>query len=378
MDRELKYYYNLYMHMRLDDDDDDSKKGASLKYRLPYALCKQKGINAEGMTPREAWNALWDKDCTDGNYMFWRINRNRKLKGHGVSSVGFNATESTKCLKPTKMDTSIKTLKNLSKAQDGFRKLKDNDYARAIYQETTEEERKLLQKNLKQMFDDNDFCRNVGVKRLGLMLTQGFKNQFQTKRSAGSYSPNTRRFASDRLFGTGYKVEPSEYEKYGYLGKIGDYEACFGYNLEHYGDVTVCFKKDIRNRTTYTLGDSLNGEAPAGCVGDNPTLDGMAHALHSNINGDYVKGLKKDLDKYKNPIDPKQFVKNYSYVELQYHGDVGASDIDRIQFRDKEAARTALGTMSKKARKTIQDNGIKIGYFDDNKKYVEVDDIENL
>lgn len=40
-------------------DYDDDEKGNNWKYRLPYALCKQKGIVLpDWATPRDAWNAL--------------------------------------------------------------------------------------------------------------------------------------------------------------------------------------------------------------------------------------------------------------------------------------------------------------------------------
>ena len=45
---------------------------------------------------------------------------------------------------------------------------------------------------------------------------------------------------------------------------------------------------------------------------------------------------------------------------------------------DASTARDTFGKMSKKAKSVIKDNNIKVGYFDDNRKYVEVDDIDNI
>ena len=39
--------------------DKDEESGGSAKYRLPFALCKARGIHVpEGATPRDAWNLL--------------------------------------------------------------------------------------------------------------------------------------------------------------------------------------------------------------------------------------------------------------------------------------------------------------------------------
>lgn len=52
------------LNIRLDADDEEQpkpKKHSALSTRLPYALCKETGINTEGMTPREAWEAYEGK-----------------------------------------------------------------------------------------------------------------------------------------------------------------------------------------------------------------------------------------------------------------------------------------------------------------------------
>jgi hypothetical protein len=44
----------------MDDDDDDSHNTGSM-YKIPYGLCSNEGIDTEGMTPTEAWEAYQAK-----------------------------------------------------------------------------------------------------------------------------------------------------------------------------------------------------------------------------------------------------------------------------------------------------------------------------
>jgi hypothetical protein len=63
----------------LDNDEDE---GGNHKYRLPYALCKARGIHVpEGATPRDAWNLLKGMDVNpDKEYkrMYDRLNAKKK------------------------------------------------------------------------------------------------------------------------------------------------------------------------------------------------------------------------------------------------------------------------------------------------------------
>jgi len=51
------------LNIRLDAEDEEAKpkKHSALSTRLPYALCKEAGIDTEGMTPSEAWEAYEGK-----------------------------------------------------------------------------------------------------------------------------------------------------------------------------------------------------------------------------------------------------------------------------------------------------------------------------
>lgn len=44
-----------------DNEEEPSKRHTALSVRLPFALCKEEGIDTDGMTPREAWEAYKEK-----------------------------------------------------------------------------------------------------------------------------------------------------------------------------------------------------------------------------------------------------------------------------------------------------------------------------
>ena len=60
------------------DKDEESKGNA--KYRLPFALCKQRGIQLpDWATPRDAWNALKDKLGVEPEEVYKELNEENKV-----------------------------------------------------------------------------------------------------------------------------------------------------------------------------------------------------------------------------------------------------------------------------------------------------------
>lgn len=72
----------------LDHDEDE---GGNHKYRLPYALCKARGIHVpEGATPRDAWNLLKGMDVNpDKEYkkMYDRLRAKKKRKENSIKKA---------------------------------------------------------------------------------------------------------------------------------------------------------------------------------------------------------------------------------------------------------------------------------------------------
>ena len=195
---------------------------------------------------------------------------------------------------------------------------------------------KAVENGMKRLIDENEFCMNRKGTTLKRFFESGFKNQIEvfeseSKTSAHYENPDERRKASQRLFGTPLNSDADSYEKYGYLGNPWSYDGDYG---STYGDVVFVFDKDkIRNRTTYTLGDSLgpsvNRGMVAGSCGEQPSFEGWYCSKPSAKAISMLKEgakLSQILSFTKNP-----------YVELQYHGELTMSDVKCIVFRSEMA-----------------------------------------
>ena len=138
----------------------------------------------------------------------------------------------------------------------------------------------------------------------------------------------------------------------------------------------------MKDRTTYTYGDSLNTRrhlASAGYAGDKPTIEGMS-ALDSDY---YVKNALNAYRRYKNgEIDYNEMFQdirsgaNNGYIELQFHGPVTVEDIEKVSFNKKKDLESAFGKMSDSRRKKVisllRQHGIQMVYREN--RYAEFQD----
>jgi hypothetical protein len=184
------------------------------------------------------------------------------------------------------------------------------------------------------LFDKNDFGMRVGksgseVQELKLILASKFKNQIEldregVKSSGGWHNPKGRADISKEMFGTASNTAAKNYEKYGYLmdrDMLREAQAKVG---EQYGNLFVRFKKDKVN-ATFSIGDSLFSSARPSLVTD-PKLTSFLHD-HKVI---------KDIisEKTGSALDFMMWVtrskESKSYVELQYHGELGIDAIESL------------------------------------------------
>ncbi len=171
-----------------------------------------------------------------------------------------------------------------------------------------------------------------------LIESKRFMNQFETGTSGGTINANYRRQATEQLFGIkGGRFKKSDFEKYGYFANKDPYED-FLYNskswggVSQYGDVIVRFSKDkMLSRTTFTINNSLGPAIYKDLVADNPN---SPHLL--SIDKNYLQKYV-DLLKNKNARTPEELTKTLGirYVEAQFHGEVGLTDISSMYFTDK-------------------------------------------
>jgi len=174
------------------------------------------------------------------------------------------------------------------------------------------------------------------------------KNQFESSTSQGLLDAGTRDRLEDRLFGipTG-ESDPSKRPIYGYLG-ADDGSSDEGDSVQTYGAVAVRLKDDVKERTTFTVGDSLDANYEyRGSSKETYPLGGVAAmanvapqpVLHpSSLAYDF--GLKSNFEN-KTTVDEFERAKGIGglakhgidhYVEAQIHGGVRMSDVESVYW----------------------------------------------
>lgn len=116
-----------------------------------------------------------------------------------------------------------------------------------------------------KLFNENNYGMRVKFNDIYKILSSGkFKNQIETEASGGAFTPTKRKYLSNKWFGTPDNTNPEDYEKYGYLcnsNLIEEFYGDFENKTSIYRNVLVVFKKEnVKYRTTFTNGDSLNAD----------------------------------------------------------------------------------------------------------------------
>ena len=211
----------------------------------------------------------------------------------------------------------------------------------------------------------------------GGIIENGYKSQVET--GSGGYgaahNKDLRKDASKKFFGHS-GLEDSEYEKCGYLGLVDDAEDWDDSGHPVYGGnspLTYTLKKEnMKDRTTYTYGDSLNTRrsmSSAGYAGDKPTIEGLT-SLNSKSYVDKAitafKEYKEGKISYQEMFRKIRRSANNNYIELQFHGPVTVQDIEKVTFNKEADLERAFSKMSEKRRKKVigllQSNGVKLEY----------------
>ena len=286
-----------------------------------------------------------------------------KKTGHDYQSDIMKAY--AKKAAPTKLDTSLPTLSDFQEHVDGVMDSFAEDYNDVFGLDA--DQLVEAQKNLTEIFNGAEFCMNVNTENLENMLVDHIKNQLETGSSDGYYNPNKRRNISHKLFGHNGDMEDEDYEKYGYLADYADFETTLGDSGPHYGSdgyghkCCLVFDRDkVADRTTYTVADSLDnwgGRTVPGAVDTNCSIEGLSYDLISNLAEMLAEGRVYS-------ISDIIYETCTSYVEAQYHGRLGASDLSSIRFRDVDDAISDISEWSSEMADIIRENGISIGWYD--------------
>lgn len=230
------------------------------------------------------------------------------------------------------LDSNIKTLKNFELNSTSW-------YNDRIKEYIPFEDIKLASENLKEILENSEPSMRFKSENVDKLLeTDRFLNQFETGTSGGSLSLNDRRRATRQLFGSEDDLfKKRDYEKNGYFGNKDFYED-FAYNdkiiggTDQYGDVIVRFSKDkVMSRTTFTINNSLGPASWGQIVADNPISPHLVGIDESYLM-DHIDVLKQGKIKSPEALVDELRVR---YIEAQFHGDLGLSDVSSVCFTTK-------------------------------------------
>lgn len=273
--------------------------------------------------------------------------------------------------------TQAPSLKNFLKyRQQRLEKMRKRGDFNARVDEHTE---KLVNEKITELAKSSRLCSNVKLESLDSVLKTGLKNQFEIQSSRGMYRPTERMKATNLLFGTdkiqvfedgdekhmGWfdsgtgKINPETFafEKYGNLEAADLKTAIKNTSCSHYGETKVFFKDYIRDRTTFTLNDSLNekDESQPGYL-NSPADIGV-------WGGAWMKNDKLDRIKKCKTLHEAASIMGSSagYDEAQIHGVLKPEDVAYVSFMYESDMSTYNGV---RAIKTATDMGIPVLFCD--------------
>ena len=181
---------------------------------------------------------------------------------------------------------------------------------------TYEEYVAAAEKKLQKMLDDASLYRRDGANVfLNILNNDKFKSQFETNTSGGALTHAGRRKVEKQIWGYQDQVVKQR-PIYGTVNASPNGKGCSIDNSDWYGNVICKFKPEIKARTTFTNGDTLvNGNIYGSCPIEKVNL--------TSVRG--VDVLDAKITNIDNVVDAV-------YNEVQFHGEVHCSDIEKVFF----------------------------------------------
>lgn len=169
-----------------------------------------------------------------------------------------------------------------------------------------------------------------------------FKTQFETRDSNGHYEPSMRQRREYGMFETPMDTPKGERPIYGFLTTqiSGTTENTMPYNatmfnansdsIGQYGDVRVVLNSDVRERTTWTAEDSLDGlNFPQPLIGGNSDKAIDLAGFWQNVSPSHDGFIREQ------------------YFEAQVHGGIKMSDVAQVVVTKEETLQEVQDAMLK-------------------------------
>jgi hypothetical protein len=175
-----------------------------------------------------------------------------------------------------------------------------------------------------------------------------FKSQFETHTTMGAKDLSLRSRAENRGLGIPSKVADVERPVYGYVDIPGNSASHYGGSMG--GGLRFTIKDSVRERMTFTMGDSLfpmDSSAIMGTPMTAPGYEGIGTGWTQHSAVTYAKSKRAESDQ-------RDFMSGVSYIEWQVQGTLPLSDISEVN----DAGRV----LSSDKIKWFQDRGIKVTF----------------
>lgn len=163
-----------------------------------------------------------------------------------------------------------------------------------------------------------------------------FKSQFETGTSGGLLNNDFRAEHENKVFGYDPTMPDDKRPIYGYATADADgHDVRPGYTgtggsydtVDQYGNIAIELKPDVRDRTTFTFGDSLAVEHP-------PVPQGAEDVTWHSIRPEAIPMAVNTIHRG-DELDIPELLHNHfglPYIEAQVHGGVSLKDIEGVTF----------------------------------------------
>jgi hypothetical protein len=172
---------------------------------------------------------------------------------------------------------------------------------------------------LKQWTAHAEVRVRVGLDVFPSFLQDGrYKTQFESQTSRGVLHPSRRALVEHTVLGVPVAARPSDRPIYGYLQGTDELGL-----IRQYGDVALRLRADVRARTTFTFGDTLDAST---------ALSPTPPFAPSPLLRPDVLSLDSTRDVLASPLAHQAVDPRYGYIEAQIHGGLRPSDVYEAVF----------------------------------------------
>lgn len=226
-----------------------------------------------------------------------------------------------------------KTSSNKAKTPDSSAVSVNESKLKSIRAQTSEKfgekELKQAEQKVQKALDESSIYVRTSADAMESILSQGYKNTYQRNPEVKEFSYEYFRQQDEKdMFGLKDDAKPDDYPVYGYFA--GNPTQNGKARVDHYGDVAIKLKSNVKSRTTATMGDSLSGIYPS----SSGSFDAASMMTKDERDGGYDDFTRKKiagLGQAKS-MDDVYSAMEQPYFEAQIKGGFSIDDIEELSI----------------------------------------------